>query len=44
MTPILCIGNYHIDKKIREMMKICTSVELKKPTNEQVKNMIKLLN
>jgi len=43
MTPILCIGNYHIDKKIREMMKICTSVELKKPTNEQVKNMIKLL-
>ena len=31
MTPILCIGNYHIDKKIREMMKICTSVELKKP-------------
>jgi hypothetical protein len=43
MTPILCIGNYHIDKKIREMMKICTSVELKKPTNQQVKNMIKLL-
>ena len=43
MTPILCIGNYHIDKKIREMMKICTSVELKKPTNEQIKNMIKLL-
>jgi len=43
MTPILCIGNYHIDKKIREMIKICTSVELKKPTNEQVKNMIKLL-
>ena len=41
--PIFCIGNYHIDKKIREMMKICTSVELKKPTNEQVKNMIKLL-
>ncbi len=43
MTPILCIGNYHIDKKIREMMKICTSVELKKPTNEQIKNMINLL-
>ena len=43
MTPILCIGNYHIDKKIREMMKICTSVELKKPTNEQIKKMIELL-
>ena len=26
MTPIICIGNYHIDKKIREMTKICTSI------------------
>ena len=43
MTPIICIGNYHIDKKIREMMKICTSIELKKPTNDQVKNLIELL-
>ena len=43
MTPIVCIGNYHIDKKIREMMKICTSIELKKPTNEQIKNLIELL-
>jgi len=43
MTPILCIGNYHIDKKIREMMKICTSIELKKPTNTQIKKMIELL-
>jgi len=43
MTPIICVGNYHIDKKIREMMKICTSIELKKPTNEQIKNLIELL-
>jgi len=43
MTPILCIGNYHIDKKIREMMKVCTSVELKRPTNEQIKVLIELL-
>lgn len=43
MTPIICIGNYHIDKKIREMMKICTSIELKKPTNEEIKNLIELL-
>ena len=21
MNPIICIGNYHIDKKIKEMMK-----------------------
>ena len=38
MTPIICIGNYHIDKKIREMMKICITVELKKPSNDNVKN------
>ncbi len=43
MTPIICIGNYHIDKKIREMMKICTSIELKKPTNEEIKKLIELL-
>ena len=43
MTPIVCIGNYHIDKKIREMIKICTSIELKKPTNEQIKNLMELL-
>jgi len=43
MTPIVCIGNYHIDKKIREMMKICTTIELKKPTNEQIKNLMELL-
>ena len=43
MTPIICIGNYHIDKKIREMMKICTTVELKKPSNDNVKKLIDLL-
>ena len=37
MTPIICIGNYHIDKKIKEMMKICTSIEIKQPTNLQTK-------
>ncbi len=43
MTPIICIGNYHIDKKIREMMKICTSVELKKPTKDEIKELINIL-
>ena len=23
MIPIICIGNHHIDKKIKEMMKVC---------------------
>ena len=43
MTPIICIGNYHIDKKIREMMKICTTIELKKPSNDKIRNLIDLL-
>jgi DNA polymerase III delta prime subunit len=36
LNPIICIGNYNIDKKIRELMKVCHTFELKIPTNEQV--------
>ena len=36
MNPIICIGNYHMDKKIRELMKVCVTFELKTPTLEQV--------
>ncbi len=43
MTPIICIGNYHVDKKIKEMMKICTTIELKNPTKCQIKNMLEKL-
>ena len=43
MIPIICIGNYHIDKKIKEMMKVCVSIELKKPDSLQVKNIIELI-
>ena len=43
MTPIICIGNYHIDKKIKEMMKICTSIEIKKPSNMQIKKISTIL-
>ena len=35
MIPIICIGNQHIDKKIKEIMKVCVTIELKTPTNEQ---------
>ena len=34
-NPIICIGNYHIDKKIKELMKVCDTIELKSPTKEQ---------
>ena len=43
MTPIICIGNYHIDKKIKEMIKICTSIEIKRPTDIQIKKIINIL-
>ena len=41
MNPIICIGNYHVDKKIKELMKVCHSIELKSPTNLQMKEIIK---
>jgi len=40
MNPIICIGNYHIDKKIKELMKVCNVVELKLPTQPQMVNII----
>ena len=43
MLPIICIGNYHTDKKIKEMMKVCIKIEIKKPENKQVKNILNKL-
>jgi len=40
MNPIICIGNYHIDKKIKELMKVCYVYELKTPTVTQMSNII----
>lgn len=42
MNPIICIGNYHIDKKIKELMKVCNTYELKTPTPQQVNALIDL--
>ncbi|MAP67588.1 MAG: hypothetical protein CMF80_07820 [Candidatus Marinimicrobia bacterium] len=36
MIPILCIGNYDIDKKIRELMKVCHIIELKDPPEDKM--------
>lgn len=38
LNPIICIGNYHIDKKIKELMKVCHVIELKTPTKAQINN------
>jgi SpoVK/Ycf46/Vps4 family AAA+-type ATPase len=43
LNPIICIGNYHVDKKIRELMKVCVNYELKSPTNKQMEKIIGLL-
>jgi hypothetical protein len=39
-NPIICISNYHIDKKIKELMKVCNTFELKTPTDIQIKYII----
>jgi DNA polymerase III delta prime subunit len=40
MNPIICIGNYRVDKKIKELMKVCNTVELKTPTTPQINHII----
>jgi predicted ATPase len=40
LNPIICIGDYHMDKKIRELMKVCENFEMKSPTNEQMNKII----
>jgi DNA polymerase III delta prime subunit len=43
MNPIICIGNYRVDKKIKELMKVCNTVELKTPTSPQINQIINSL-
>lgn len=40
-NPIICIGSYHIDKKIKELMKVCNVFELKSPTYPQIDIILK---
>jgi len=43
-NPIICIGNYQINKKIKELMKVCHTFELKTPSSEQISSLLKGLN
>ena len=43
LNPIICIGNYHIDKKIKELMKVCHVIELKSPNKQQILLILKTL-
>ena len=40
LNPIICIGNYFVDKKIKELMKVCYTFELKSPTHSQVADLV----
>jgi hypothetical protein len=39
-NPIICIGNYRIDKKIKELIKVCNVIELKTPTTIQIQDIL----
>jgi hypothetical protein len=40
INPIICIGNYKVDKKIKELMKVCNIIELKPPSQLQITNVV----
>ena len=40
MNPVICIGNYYVDKKIKELMKVCHTFELQPPTQAQMKQLL----
>lgn len=42
-NPIICIGSYHQDKKIKELTKVCNTFELKIPTDQQISAIISKL-
>ena len=39
-NPIICIGNYEMDKKIKEIMKVCHTIELVAPTHPQMRRLV----
>jgi len=40
INPIICIGNCYLDKKNKELMKVCNTIELNNPTNNQMSEII----
>ena len=41
LNPIICISSYHVDKKIKDLMKVCNVFEIKSPTPDQILEIIK---
>jgi hypothetical protein len=44
INPIICIGENSNDKKIKELMKVCYTFELKSPSSLQIENIMKPLS
>ena len=40
MIPIICIGSMHTDKKIKELIKVCTTFHIKPPTYQQIQKVV----
>jgi SpoVK/Ycf46/Vps4 family AAA+-type ATPase len=43
LNPVICIGNYYMDKKIKELMKVCNVFELPTPANGQIDHLFHTL-
>ena len=43
LNPIICIGNYHVDKKIKELMKVCHVIELRAPGTSEIRSILEEL-
>ena len=41
--PFICIGESKFEKKIKELISVCTTIELPSPTNEQILTILKML-
>ena len=41
--PVICIGNNHSDKKIKELMKVCTVIQLNTPNPSQMGKLVDYL-
>jgi hypothetical protein len=40
LNPVICIGNYYVDKKIKELIKVCHTFELNAPTQAQMQQLL----
>ena len=40
LTPIICVGNYPMDKTIKELIPVSNSYELKNPTDNEIDSII----